>query len=55
MKDAFQQNNQRKTPKRRLVYENGRVYFTKETERAFYFVLTLVMLVAGILYKTGIL
>lgn len=44
-----------KETKKSVYYENGRFYFTKETERSFYFVLTLVMLAAGILYKTGLL
>lgn len=43
------------TGKKSLCYKDGRFYFTKEAERSFYFVLTLIMLVAGILYKTGIL
>lgn len=38
-----------------FIYENGRFYFTKMAERKFYFVLTLIMLLAGILYKVGIL
>lgn len=38
-----------------LCYKDGRFYFTKEAERSFYFILTLIMLVAGILYKSGII
>lgn len=41
--------------KKRILYQDGRLYFSKETERKFYFILTMIMLVAGILYKTGIL
>jgi len=37
-----------------LIYKHGRIYFTKEGERRFYFFLTLVMLISGILYKIGI-
>jgi hypothetical protein len=40
--------------KRTIYYTDGRFYFTKEAERTFYFVLTLLMLVAGMLYKAGI-
>lgn len=43
------------TAKKSLYYKDGRFYFTKEAERSFYFILTLIMLVVGILYKTGIL
>jgi hypothetical protein len=45
----------RSHPSKMIIYENGRFYFTKMAERKFYFVLTLIMLVAGILYKMGIL
>jgi hypothetical protein len=37
-----------------FIYKYGRIYFTKEGERRFYFFLTLVMLISGILYKIGI-
>ncbi|BBO80395.1 hypothetical protein [Desulfosarcina ovata] len=36
-----------------LCYQDGRVWFTREAERRFYFILTLIMLVTGILYKIG--
>jgi hypothetical protein len=55
MNDDYRNTETEQKPKRTVQYENGRFYFTKETERSFYFVLTLIMLVAGILYKTGIL
>ena len=42
-----------KSGKRPLVIQEGRLWFTKEMERRFYFVLTVIMLVAGILYKWG--
>jgi hypothetical protein len=38
-----------------LVRQDGRVWFTREAERRFYFVLTMIMLVVGILYKTGVI
>lgn len=53
MKEDYPKNDKNRKPA--VHYENGRFYFTKETERSFYFILTLMMLVAGILYKTGIL
>lgn len=40
--------------KKSICYRNGRFYFTKQAERSFFFVLTIIMLVAGIFYKTGI-
>ncbi len=53
MKEPYRQKHE--TAKKRLRYKDGRLYFTKDAERSFYFVLTLIMLVAGILYKIGIL
>jgi hypothetical protein len=53
MNDRYRKNN--KGQKKTLCYQNGRLYFTKQAERSFYFILTLVMLVAGVLYKSGIL
>ncbi|MEA3231340.1 MAG: hypothetical protein U9Q05_06260 [Thermodesulfobacteriota bacterium] len=47
------ENNLKKENKP-LIFENGKVYFSKETERKFYFLLTLIMLLAGILYKVGL-
>ncbi|WP_319526722.1 hypothetical protein [uncultured Desulfosarcina sp.] len=38
-----------------LMRRDGRLWFTREAERRFYFVLTMIMLVAGILYKTGVI
>lgn len=37
-----------------LKYQNGRIYFTKKTERHFYFALMILMLLLGILSKTGV-
>ena len=34
--------------------KGGRIYFTRETERRVMFVMTLIMLAAGILYKLGV-
>lgn len=38
-----------------LMKRDGRLWFTREAERRFYFILTVIMLVAGILYKTGVI
>ncbi len=38
-----------------LMEKAGRLWFTREAERRFYFILTLIMLVVGMLYKTGVL
>ena len=32
----------------------SRIAFTKETERRVFFTMTIIMLVAGLLYKTGV-
>jgi hypothetical protein len=53
MKETHQQKNS--ISKKKYCYRDGRFYFTKEAERSFYFILTLIMLAAGVLYKTGIL
>jgi hypothetical protein len=37
------------------VKQDGRLHFTRKAERRFYFVLTMIMLVVGILYKIGVL
>ncbi len=38
-----------------FVYENGRLYFTKQGERTVFFIMTIIMLILGILYKAGII
>ena len=35
----------------RIVIQDGRIWFTRKTERRFYFILTVIMLAAGILYR----
>lgn len=37
-----------------LKRQDGRLWFTREAERRFYFILTMIMLVVGILYKAGV-
>ena len=34
---------------------DGRIYFSRQTERKLFFILTLVMLVVGILYRLGVI
>ena len=43
----------RRGPK--FIREGGRLWFSKETERQVCFILTLIMLFMGILYKAGII
>ncbi len=38
----------------KIFYEDGRFYFSKKMERRFYFFLTVIMVVFGILSKTGL-
>jgi hypothetical protein len=40
--------------RRRLWYRDGKIYFSREGERRFFFVLTLVMLGLGISVKLGL-
>ena len=42
-------------PENPIHCEKGRIYFTRRLERKIFFVLTLFMLGAGILYKLGLL
>jgi len=37
-----------------LISINGKIYFTKELERRFYFFMTIIMLILGLLAKTGL-
>jgi hypothetical protein len=41
--------------KKMLIFENGKVYFSKDLERNFYFVLAILLLVSGLMYKIGVL
>lgn len=38
-----------------LRVEKGKVYFSREAERKFYFALSLIIFLAGLFYKLGIL
>ena len=46
---------ERKTKQKLLIYDKGKIYFSRETERKFYFILTLAMLLSGLLSYTGLL
>ena len=37
-----------------LHFEDGRLYFSKDTERRFFFTLTVIMLVIGAGFKLGV-
>ena len=43
--------NQKKT----LLYSKGVTYFNKKTERSFFFILTIIMLIWGVFAKFGFL
>jgi len=49
MKHLFSQQETDKNMN--CFYRNGKLYFSKKTERNFFFVMTLLMLVLGILAK----
>ena len=40
--------------KKSIRYGNGRIYFTREMERKFFFILTLIMLLAGAVSASGL-
>jgi len=37
-----------------IQYRDGKIYFSKEAERKFYFFLTILMLLLGLLAKAGL-
>jgi len=37
-----------------LFFSDGKIYFTRKTERWFFFVLTIIMLVCGVFAKSGL-
>jgi hypothetical protein len=37
----------------RLLFREGRVYFSRDTERQFFFILTVVMAAAALAYRFG--
>jgi hypothetical protein len=44
----------RPKPERTFMRRDGRIYFSRQTERKLFFILTLVMLVVGVLYRLGV-
>jgi hypothetical protein len=43
-----------RSPEPKPIRQGSRLWFSKAAERRFYFILTMIMLAIGILYKTGI-
>ena len=41
--------------KRRIYHEKGITFFGRDTERSFFFFMTVIMLALGLLYKFGIM
>jgi hypothetical protein len=37
-----------------IQYKNGKIYFSRETERKFFFILTVIMLLLGLFAKVGL-
>ncbi len=46
-------DQQIKERRKSLFYQNGKFYFTQKTERRFFFIMTLIMLLLGLLVKLG--
>jgi hypothetical protein len=40
-------------PTKKIPYGNGKIYFSRRAERKFYFILTVLMLLLGLLAKIG--
>lgn len=49
------ENRAAKKSKTGLWRERGRTYFSRDSERKFYFILSLILFFAGLCYKTGVL
>ena len=43
--------NQKKT--KAVYFEGGKMYFTRKTERSFFFILTMIVLIVSLLTKMG--
>lgn len=52
MKEIIEKNNPEQIKK--LLYIDGKIYFSRTTERKFFFILTMIMLIAGIFSKIGL-
>ena len=40
--------------KKMIQYKSGKIYFSRQTERALYFILTILMLLLGLFAKVGL-
>lgn len=49
------ESSERERQEKILIHRKGKTYFSKKTERRFFFVLTVMMLLWGILVKLNIL
>jgi hypothetical protein len=49
------QINPKKTRNRTFRMQDGKLYFTREAERRIFFVLTLLMLAAGVMIRMGMI
>ena len=49
------QINPKKTRNRAFRMQDGKFYFTREAERRIFFVLTLLMLAAGVMIRMGMI
>lgn len=47
------ENNARETKNTWVRVENGKIFFSRAAERKFYFYLTLVLILTGLIYKLG--
>lgn len=53
--DHHSEAGKRQPGVRKLKFENGKLYFSKDAERRFYFILTLIVLGVGACFKLGLL
>ena len=49
------ENHMAQGKNKNLRVEKGKVYFSRDAERKFYFALSLIVFLAGLFYKLGIL
>jgi len=47
-------SEQEKNSSKWFYLEDGKIYFTRTAERKFFFALTMLMLVAAVLFKLGV-
>jgi hypothetical protein len=50
----YDRHNYKAAPQKRFQYKNGKIFFSREMERKFYFILTILMLLVGLLAKVGL-